>query len=67
MKIVERFASNLKAERKRRRCSQQSIADAAGVTVGYISMLERGLRSPPLDTLEAIADALNLSPCDLIE
>jgi len=40
---------------------------AAGVSVSYISMLERGQRSPPLEMLEALAKALRVSPLELLQ
>jgi transcriptional regulator with XRE-family HTH domain len=35
--------------------------------VSYVSMLERGLRVPPLETLEALAKALGVPPLDLLQ
>ncbi|MEI7705723.1 MAG: helix-turn-helix transcriptional regulator [Deltaproteobacteria bacterium] len=64
--LSEKFAANLKSERIRRKLSQEILAKKAGLSVSYISMLERGQRSPPLDTLEALAKALSVSPASLI-
>ena len=64
--LAERFATNLKSERLRRKLSQESLANKAGLSVSYISMLERGQRTPPLDTLESIAKALAVSPTSML-
>ena len=65
--LAERFASNLKNERLRRKLSQEALAAKAGLSVSYISMLERGQRTPPLDTLESIARALSVSATVLLQ
>jgi transcriptional regulator with XRE-family HTH domain len=64
--LADRFSSNLRSERLRRRLSQETLAAKAGLSVSYISMLERGQRAPPLDTLEALAKALAVSPTSLL-
>jgi transcriptional regulator with XRE-family HTH domain len=64
--IADKFAVNLKSERLRRKLSQEALAAKAGLSVSYISMLERGQRTPPLDTLESLAKALSITPTSLI-
>ena len=64
--LAAKFATNLKSERMRRKLSQESLAHKAGLSVSYISMLERGQRTPPLDTLETLARALSVSPVTLL-
>ncbi len=64
--LADKFAVNLKSERLRRRLSQQSLAAKARLSVSYISMLERGQRTPPLDTLESLARALAVAPTALL-
>ena len=67
MSLSKTVAQNLFAVRTARKLSQSAVADAAGVSVSYISMLERAQRSPPLATLEAVAKALRVSPVDLCQ
>ncbi|HEX9241511.1 MAG TPA: helix-turn-helix transcriptional regulator [Anaeromyxobacter sp.] len=64
--LADKFAVNLKSERLRRKLSQESLAAKAGLSVSYISMLERGQRTPPLATLESLAKALAVSPTSLL-
>ena len=54
------------SERLRRKLSQETLAGKAGLSISYISMLERGQRTPPLDTLESLAKALGVGPASLI-
>jgi transcriptional regulator with XRE-family HTH domain len=44
--------------------TQAQLAEAAGFSVFYISMLERGARQPQHTTLALLADALGLSPSE---
>ncbi len=67
MALANVVAENLHAARIRRNMSQEKVAEKAGLSVSYISMLERGERIPPLDTLEALAKALKMSALDLLQ
>ena len=44
----------------------EALAAKAHLSVSYISMLERGQRSPPLETLQHLARALAVSPVTLL-
>lgn len=67
MKLTEIVAAKLKGLRVKRKLTQQALADTCDLSVSYISMLERGDRSPPLDTLEALATALGVKPLELLK
>jgi transcriptional regulator with XRE-family HTH domain len=45
--------------------TQEALAHAAGVTVGHLSMIERGHSNPTWATVKAIAAALDVSMVDL--
>jgi transcriptional regulator with XRE-family HTH domain len=66
MSLTQLVAQNLRALRASRELSQQEVARNAGLSISYISMLERAERSPPLDTLETLAKALRVAPVDLL-
>lgn len=66
MTLSERFSHNMKQERRRKRLSQTQLGRRAGVSTSYVSMLERNQRTPPLDTLEKIARALQIRPVQLL-
>ncbi|WP_242394787.1 helix-turn-helix domain-containing protein [Anaeromyxobacter oryzisoli] len=67
MSLTSIVAQNLRIVRTQQKLSQAAVAKKARVSVSYISMLERGERTPPLNTLEAIAKALQVSPMYLLQ
>ncbi len=67
MTLTELVATNLKALRLKRKLSQSEVARKAKMSVSYVSMLERGQRSPPLETVETIAKALGVTPVALLQ
>jgi len=46
--------------------SQERLAHDCGLAPNYISLLERGLRSPTIDTVWAVATRLAIRPSELI-
>ncbi len=67
MALGKIVAQNLRTLRAHRKLSQQAVARKARVSVSYVSMLERGERTPPLETLEVLAKALDVSPLYLLQ
>jgi transcriptional regulator with XRE-family HTH domain len=66
MDLLTRFASNVRRIRSKKQLSQKALADKVGISVSYVSMLERGQRSPPLETIEKVAKALAVPPASLL-
>ena len=66
MTLTDRFAANLRLHRKARGMTQATLAALATVASSYVSMLEKGQRIPPLDTIETFARVLNMDPLDLL-
>lgn len=64
--IEESFGRVLRELRRSRGLSQDKLADLTDTHRTYISQLERGLRSPSLRTMEAVAAALSISIRDLM-
>lgn len=54
------LGSRLRARRKALGLTMQQVADAAGLTVGFISQIERGLASPSLSSLTNVARVLDM-------
>ncbi len=52
--------------RTERGISQEALADAAQIHVTYLSGIERGLRNPTLDKLNALAEALGIHTLELL-
>jgi transcriptional regulator with XRE-family HTH domain len=65
--IDQSFAVVLRRLRKRRGLSQEKFGFEADLHRTYISQLERGLKSPSLQTLHRIANALGIRLTELIE
>jgi transcriptional regulator with XRE-family HTH domain len=61
------IGSVLRAKREKLAISQEELAERAGVDRTYISILERGLKSPTVETLEKICAALATLPERIIE
>lgn len=62
----EAFGEVLRRHRKKKNMFQAEVAFTAGLDRTYISLLELGKRSPTLDTIIALCDALDTNPSDLI-
>jgi transcriptional regulator with XRE-family HTH domain len=58
---LDGVGSRVRALRKTRRLTLRELADHAGLYHTTISELERGVTDPSLDTLQRIADALQVS------
>jgi len=66
MDLLSKFAGNVRRLRSKKELSQKALADKVGISVSYVSMLERGQRSPPLETIEKMAKALGVTPAALL-
>jgi tetratricopeptide (TPR) repeat protein/transcriptional regulator with XRE-family HTH domain len=61
------FAQLLRRHRRERGLTQEALAEAAGLSARGIRALEQGERTlPHADTMQLLADALQLSPSDRI-
>lgn len=65
--IEELFGDVLKQLRNEKGISQEELGFESGYHRTYISMLERGKKSPSLKTLFQLANALNVEPSDIME
>ncbi|RYG85789.1 MAG: XRE family transcriptional regulator [Alphaproteobacteria bacterium] len=62
----KRLGANIFDFRRRRRWSQQALAGESGLSLRYLAGVERGEENPSLDTIVAIAEALDIGPADLL-
>ncbi len=46
--------------------SQERLAEAANLSTTYIGRLERGEKTPSIETLVVISESLDTSPLDLL-
>jgi transcriptional regulator with XRE-family HTH domain len=61
------FGRVVRGLRERAQLSQERLAAMSGLHRTYISILERGARSPTLDTIVALARALRRTPHSLVQ
>ena len=61
------FGASLRDIRRSTQKTQVQLARELGVSVSYVSLLERGERNPPLSRLLQIATVLNTTPVRLVE
>jgi transcriptional regulator with XRE-family HTH domain len=64
-RTTKTFAQNLKAGRERKNLSQHGLAKKTGLSVSYISMLERGMRTPANEVACLIAVATGQTFVDI--
>jgi transcriptional regulator with XRE-family HTH domain len=60
------FGERLREVRLRRNFTQQALAEAAGMSLTYISNMEHGFKVPSLTTIIRIAVALDCKVMDLV-
>jgi transcriptional regulator with XRE-family HTH domain/mannose-6-phosphate isomerase-like protein (cupin superfamily) len=61
-----RLGPNLRAARTRRGLTVAELAQAGGLSKGFVSQVENDKTSPSLDTLERLAAALDITVVDLL-
>jgi transcriptional regulator with XRE-family HTH domain len=61
------FGKRLRSLRRERELSQEDFAELLGISVDFLSLVERGINSPSFDTLELIAKRLKLSVKELFD
>ena len=61
------LARNLRVLRLERGMSQEALASKADLDRTYVSSIERSRYSATIDTLERLADALNVPAVDLLK
>lgn len=64
--LKQRFGENLVLLRSRADISQEQAALRASLHKTEISLLERGLRLPRLDTIVKVAGSIEVEPCELL-
>lgn len=62
---LEILANRIRTLRAERRLTQEEFASRAGISISFVSMLERGERSPSYETLLQLAGGLDVPPGEL--
>lgn len=67
MGVREIFKENLKYWRNKANLTQEQLSEKIGYGIGYISEIESRNMFPKPETIDAIANALNITPAQLFE
>jgi len=59
--LREKFGNRLKEIRLSRRLSQEQFAELLGISVDFLSLIERGINVPSFENLEIFSTQLGLS------
>ena len=66
MNLKDVFKENVKYYRKQLKLTQESLAKLSGVSTNYIGEIERTGRKATLETIEKVANGLNIDPSLLL-
>ena len=64
-KLRTQFGRRLRQLRKQRDMTQERLAEMVDVSVEFVSNMERGINAPSFETLEQLAEALQVAVADL--
>lgn len=59
------FGTRLKAIRTSRQLTQEQFAEVIGISVDFLSLIERGINAPSFDRIQQIAERLNVNVASL--
>lgn len=60
------MARNLRILRKQKEFSQEELAFQAGINRNYVGQIEREEKLPTIDTIEKLANTLDINPVNLL-
>ena len=60
------FGQALREIRQKRELSQEQLGFDSGLDRTYISLVERGIRSPTIRTVVKLAEVLNVTPSEMV-
>ena len=63
--LREKFGDRIRILRGERRLTQEKLAELAGISVDFLSLVERGKSSPSFENLAELADVLGVSVAQL--
>jgi transcriptional regulator with XRE-family HTH domain len=61
------FGRKLRKIRRSRDMTQEQFSESIGISVDFLSLVERGINAPSFETLERIAGVLKLRVRDLFD
>ena len=65
--LRQRFGNRLRSIRKANDLTQEKFAEPIGVSVDFLSLVERGINAPSFETLDQMARRLRMNVKELFE
>jgi len=65
--LRQQFGARLRSIRHGRKLSQEEFAELVGISVDFLSLIERGVSAPSFEVLEGMAKALRLPLKDFFD
>jgi len=66
-RVARQFGWAVKQLRLKRHLTQQELADACGLDIGYVGGIERGQRNPTLGVIQSLASVLRIKLSELLQ
>ena len=63
--LREKFGTRIRSLRSAHGFTQEQLAERAGISVDFLSLIERGKNAPSFGNLDELADALEVSVANL--
>lgn len=63
--LREKFGARVRFLRSERNYTQEQLSERAGISVDFLSLIERGKSAPSFENLEELAQALDVSVPEL--
>lgn len=67
LSLRQRFGIRLKAIRLERKLTQEQFAELVGISVDFLSLIERGINAPSFEVLERMGENLKLPVQELFD
>jgi transcriptional regulator with XRE-family HTH domain len=64
--VRELLGKRVQFYRKQRQLSQAALAEKAGISITFLSKIERGIKYPTSETISGIANGLGVELSDLV-
>jgi len=65
--LRQHFGNRLRSIRHERELTQEQFAELVGISVDFLSLIERGINAPSFEVLERMGGKLHLSVRDLFD
>jgi transcriptional regulator with XRE-family HTH domain len=65
--LKTKFGQRLRKLRRQKDLTQEQLAEAVGISVEFLSNMERGINGPSFETLEKLAEKLEVQIAELFD